>query len=125
MWALIVDDSRATRAILRRILAELGFTALEAGDGGEAARVLAEVEHPVALALVDWNMPEVDGLTFVKEVRADHAHDRMQIVMVTTESETVRVIEALEAGANEYVMKPFTAGALREKLELLGLAVGS
>ncbi len=120
--ALVVDDSRATRAILRRFLAELGFEVLEAGDGHEGSAVLTEVGC-LDLALVDWNMPEVDGIAFVRWVRADPGLASMRVVMVTTESETSRVVEALEAGADEYVMKPFTIGALREKLELLGLVV--
>jgi two-component system chemotaxis response regulator CheY len=120
MRAIVIDDSRATRAILRRILGELGFETLEAEDGQVALEVLA-AEGPVEVALVDWNMPVMDGLTFVRTVRADPTHDGLTIVMVTTEGDTDHMITALEAGADEYAMKPFTAAVIRDKLALLGV----
>jgi two-component system chemotaxis response regulator CheY len=120
MRAIVIDDSRATRAILRRILGELGFETLEAEDGQVALEVLA-AEGPVEVALVDWNMPVMDGLTFVRTVRADPTHDGLTIVMVTTEGDIDHMITALEAGANEYAMKPFTAAVIRDKLALLGV----
>jgi two-component system, chemotaxis family, chemotaxis protein CheY len=116
---LVIDDSRAIRAVLRRMLVEMGFEVVEAGNGREALGVLAG-ERP-DLCLVDWNMPEMDGLSFVEAVRADATYAEMPLLMVTTESEMERVIEALTAGANEYLMKPFTKDALEAKLELLGV----
>jgi two-component system, chemotaxis family, chemotaxis protein CheY len=116
---LVIDDSRAIRAVLRRMLVEMGFEVAEAGNGREALAVLAG-DRP-DLCLVDWNMPEMDGLSFVQAVRADAAFAEMPLLMVTTESEMERVIEALTAGANEYLMKPFTKDALEAKLELLGV----
>lgn len=121
MRALVVDDSRATRTILRRILKEIGFEVSEAGHGREALERLKEIGTP-DLALVDWNMPEMDGFEFVRAVRADHAYDSMRLMMVTTETEMEQVAKALEAGANEYVMKPFTKDVILEKLDLLGIA---
>lgn len=122
MKALIVDDSRAMRMILARTLKELGFDAVEALHGGDALEQIA-VCGPFDLALVDWNMPEMDGLEFVRRVRGTHCADSMRIVMVTTESEAERVAAALAAGADEYVMKPFTKDALFSKLEIIGLAL--
>ncbi|MEE8606257.1 MAG: response regulator [Nitrospiraceae bacterium] len=121
MRALVVDDSRATRTILRQILKEIGFEVSEAGHGREALERLKEIGTP-DLALVDWNMPEMDGFEFIRAVRADHAYDSMRLMMVTTETEMEQVAKALEAGANEYVMKPFTKDVILEKLDLLGIA---
>lgn len=119
--ALVVDDSRATRTMLRRILAQLGYDdAAEAADGQQALARL-EANAGVELVLVDWNMPVMDGYEFIRAVRADTKWDAVKLVMVTTESEPTHVQQALAAGADEYVMKPFSADVLREKLGLLGL----
>lgn len=123
MKALVVDDSRAMRTILRRALAEAGFEVVEAGDGRQALDQLQKV-GPLDLALVDWNMPVMTGYELILEVRAKREFDAMAIMMVTTESEAAQVQRAIDAGANEYVMKPFTGDALREKLLLLGLGEG-
>ena len=96
MLALVVDDSRAMRSILTRLLSGLGFDVAQAGDGAEALSVLDAGTRPDVI-LVDWNMPVMDGLTFIKNVRA------------------------LAAGAHEYVIKPFTDEVIAEKLALLGL----
>ena len=120
MRALIVDDARAVRSVIGRSLKQLGFEVCEAGNGREA---LGQLERggAVDVALVDWNRPEMTGLDFVRAVRTDPAHGAMRIVMVTSESETSRVVDALEAGWNEYLMKPFTVDSLREKLVMTGL----
>jgi two-component system chemotaxis response regulator CheY len=121
MRVLIVDDSRAMRRIIGRILSDAGFEVLEAGDGQEAIDVLeAQAELPT-LACVDWNMPVMDGLTFVTEVRRRPEWRVITLMMVTTESESDRIVRALAAGAHEYLIKPFTADAMVEKLDLLGL----
>ena len=78
-------------------------------------------KEKVDLALVDWNMPDMNGFEFIQEVRKDNTYKDMRMMMVTTETEMNKVVEALEAGANEYVMKPFTKDVLREKLIILGL----
>jgi two-component system chemotaxis response regulator CheY len=120
MRALVVDDSRAVRMILGKMMRELGFETVEAEHGIEALSRLESGGSP-DIALVDWNMPEMDGYTFLCQVRADARFADMQIMMVTTETEMHQVIRALDAGANEYLMKPFTKEAVAEKLQLLGL----
>jgi two-component system chemotaxis response regulator CheY len=121
MRAMVIDDSRAMRMILRRIMTHAGFTITEACDGQEALDSLASEEETPAVALVDWNMPNMNGLEFVKAVRADERYSRMTLMMVTTEGEQSQIVKALAAGAHEYVIKPFTADAIVEKLSLLGL----
>lgn len=118
--ALIVDDSRAMRAILRRILTGLGFKTTEACDGVEGLEKL-KIHSDIDIALVDWNMPNMNGYDFVKSVRLDIEHKDMWLMMVTTETEMSRVVKAMAAGANEYVMKPFTDEVIVEKMKLLGL----
>ncbi len=120
MLALVVDDSRAMRSIIKNIIKTEGFTFVEAGHGLEALAVLETGEVP-DLALVDWNMPEMNGLEFVQAVRANERFNTMKILMVTTETEFEYMSRALEAGANEYLMKPFDRAALRGKLEMIGL----
>jgi len=120
--AIVVDDSRAMRTILRKMLTEIGFSeVLEAEHGRAALDALSEGGEPPALALVDWNMPEMNGIDLVRAVRANPAYRSVRILMVTTETEMAHVAIALEAGADEYLMKPFTKDAMLGKLELLGL----
>ena len=121
MRALIVDDSRVMRRIVGRLLEEVGFETVEAGDGQEALAVLEGPEELPALACVDWNMPVMDGLAFVGEVRKRAEWRGITLMMVTTESEQEQIVRALAAGAHEYLIKPFTGEALLEKLDLLGL----
>jgi two-component system chemotaxis response regulator CheY len=121
MRVLVVDDSRAMRMILKSVLAELKYEITEAGNGREALEKVA-ASGPFGLALVDWNMPEMNGYEFVQNVRRDHANDAMKILMVTTEVEMSQVAKALEAGANEYLMKPFTRDILKEKVGMLNAA---
>jgi two-component system chemotaxis response regulator CheY len=120
MRALVIDDSRAIRSIVTRTLAGLGIQTVEAGDGRAG---LAELEstNGIGVVLVDWNMPEMDGLEFLETARARPEYAHIPMMMVTTESEHEQVLRALRAGADEYVMKPFTPVVLREKLELLGV----
>ncbi len=122
--ALVVDDSAAIRAVIRRILSGLGWEVSVAEDGRRALEFLDG--HPdVSLMLVDWNMPVMGGIDLIRAVRADRRWQSVKIVMVTTESEPERVVAALEAGADEYVMKPFTREVLADKLELLGVRGGA
>jgi two-component system chemotaxis response regulator CheY len=107
------------RGMLKKILTGMSFEVIEAKDGQDALDQLAQTSRP-DLALVDWNMPNMNGFDFLKAIRANHAFDEMLIVMVTTEIEMKHIAGALEAGANEYVMKPFTWEGMREKLQLLG-----
>ena len=102
---------------------EVGFTVEEAGNGLEALDIIQK--EKVDLALVDWNMPDMSGYKFIQEVRKDNAFKDMRMMMVTTETEMNKVVEALEAGANEYIMKTFTKEMIVEKLALMGMHVSS
>lgn len=120
MLALVVDDSRAVRLIIGKILGELGIGVIEAGTGREALERMTE--HPdLELVLLDWNMPEMNGLEYVRAVRAIREFDPVRILMVTSETEQEQVFRALDAGANEYLMKPFTKEVLIAKLSLLDI----
>lgn len=120
MRALVVDDSRAMRTILRNIMTAEGFEVVEAGHGGEALDRLAGIEVPEVM-LVDWNMPVMTGIELVRRLRADPRYDEMRILMVTTENEVSQMGIALGAGVDEYAMKPFTRDVIANKLDLLGL----
>jgi two-component system chemotaxis response regulator CheY len=120
MLAMIIDDSRTMRMILSRIMSGLGFETIEA-EHGRAALDLLEAGRAPALCLIDWNMPVMDGYTFVTEVRGNPEYHDITLMMVTTENEHGQIVKALAAGAHEYVIKPFTPDAIAEKLELLGL----
>jgi two-component system, chemotaxis family, chemotaxis protein CheY len=122
MQALVIDDSRTMRILLRRQLEQLGYDVLEAADGQQALDVLeTHRDAPPVLATVDWNMPVMNGLDFVKSVRADGGFRDLTLMMVTTEAEHGQIVRALAAGAHEYLIKPFTGEALVDKLDYLGL----
>ncbi len=121
MRALIIDDSKAMRSILARMLRDLEFETVEAANGREALEQL-QTGGKFDLALVDWNMPEMNGFDFVRAVRSEPTYDRVLLMMVTTETEMEKVVHALAAGANEYVMKPFTPEVIMEKLRIFGMA---
>ena len=120
MKALIIDDSLAMRSILTRIVTQLGFDCVEASNGQEGLTRLDEVDD-ISLVLVDWNMPEMNGLDFVKVVRTKPEYEKLPLMMVTTETEPMRMALALMAGVDEFVMKPFTPEILSEKINLLGI----
>lgn len=120
MKALIIDDSRAMRSILRRILGDAGFETHEAEDGQVALDLMNGGLDP-DVCLIDWNMPVMDGYTFVTNVRQNQDWRDVTLMMVTTESDSNRIVRALAAGAHEYVIKPFTPDAILDKLQLLGL----
>ena len=123
MKALVIDDSKTARMMIIRILKEIGgWEIYEAGHGREALARLQE-SGPVDLACVDWNMPEMNGYEFIKEVRKIKSHGAMWIMMVTTETEMEQMVKAMAAGANEYMMKPFTKEGILEKLQLMGFQV--
>lgn len=120
MKALVIDDSRTMRRIVTGILTPMGFEVTEAADGQQALDAMnAGLE--VDLACVDWNMPVLDGLSFVTAVRRERKWRDVTLMMVTTESEQAQIVRALAAGAHEYLIKPFTPDAIRDKLQLLGL----
>lgn len=116
---LVVDDSRVVRRVARAMLESHGFEVSEASNGVEAlAACRARLPHAI---LLDWNMPVMDGLSLLRIIRAEFGPDRPVVVLCTTESELSRIVEALEAGAQEYIMKPFDEGILRDKLIQAGL----
>jgi len=117
--ALIVDDSRFVRGYLRGLLEEKGIECAEAADG-QAGIDQLNSDGPFDLALVDWNMPVMNGLEMLKQMRAE-GFDDVKVMMVTTEAENDFIMRALDAGADEYLMKPFDDEALTEKLAMLGL----
>ena len=117
---LLVDDSPTVRKICRRIVDDLGCEALEAKDGHDALEMI-EAHPDVDAVLLDWNMPVMDGLEFLKALRSRSRSPQPVVVMCTTENETARIVEAMQAGANEYIMKPFTEDVVRGKLEETGV----
>ncbi|HWF02341.1 MAG TPA: response regulator [Candidatus Angelobacter sp.] len=118
MRALVIDDSGAMRSILRQYMRELKYEVVEARDGREALE-RCEQTPDFDIALVDWNMPVMNGLEFVRALRAKKEFDSMKLMMVTTENDVAHIEAALSAGANEFVMKPFTYEVLEEKMALL------
>ena len=119
--ALVIDDSRAIRMILGRTLNRFGYEVCSAANGREALDMIGQQDLALSVILVDWNMPEMNGLDFVKTIRADPRYSEVPLMMVTTETEIEQMYRALEAGANEYVMKPFTDEVIADKLRLLGV----
>ncbi len=114
MKIMLVDDSKTMRNIQKGILTQLGYTELEeASDGLDALSKVGAFQPE--LLLVDWNMPNMDGLTFVKKFREQG--NKAPIIMVTTEAEKSRVVEAIKAGVNNYVVKPFTPDLLSERIK--------
>jgi two-component system chemotaxis response regulator CheY len=107
--------------ILSKILKELGYEVREAANGREALAVMEVEKTAVTLVLADWNMPEINGLDLLKRLRQKPELASLVVIMVTTEADLDQMVTALEAGANEYVMKPFTKDILVEKLELVGI----
>ncbi len=124
--AMVVDDSRAIRLILSKTLGSLGFEVSQAANGKEALDKMTQLQSeaddpPLSLVLVDWNMPEMNGLEFVQHVRANPDYERVKLMMVTTETQIEQMTRALAAGADEYVMKPFTEEVISDKLRLMGV----
>ncbi len=115
MKFLLVDDSRTMRNIQKKVLSAFtGAEFAEAGDGIEALSVIAATPGGFDLIMVDWNMPNMDGITLVKKIREKDT--KTLLVMATTEAEKARVLDAIRAGVNNYVVKPFTPEALMEKI---------
>jgi two-component system chemotaxis response regulator CheY len=118
--ALIVDDSRVVRMACQRIVKGLGYETIEAENGQVALEQLRE--HPaVDLVLLDWNMPVMDGLEFLRALREEPLEKMPTVVMCTTENDLEHISAAIGAGAREYIMKPFTEDIIREKLEGAGV----
>ena len=117
---LLVDDSKAVRLVGRRCTNALGFETLEA-ENGEAALEVMRLNPDVDVVLLDWNMPVMDGMTFLKRLREETRERQPVVVMCTTENDMKRIVEAMQAGANEYIMKPFTEDIVRDKLHETGV----
>jgi two-component system chemotaxis response regulator CheY len=120
MLALVVEDSKTIRMILCGYLRTMNIQVVEAANGREALERLKEMSPP-DLVLVDWNMPVMSGIDFIRAVRELNIYDPLPLIMVTTNSESEHVGTAMEAGANLYIQKPCTLDTLREKIEQLGL----
>jgi two-component system chemotaxis response regulator CheY len=117
MNILLVDDSKTMRNIQKKALAGLGTVEFaEAGDGVEALAVITAAAAPFDAVLVDWNMPNMDGITLVRKIR--ETDKATPLIMATTEAEKSRVIDALKAGVNNYIVKPFTPETILEKVKL-------
>lgn len=122
MKILSVDDSRTIRRIIGRVVEGMGYEFLEAGDGREALQVL-EANPETGLILLDWNMPVLDGYETLKAIRRDPQTKGIPVMMVTTESEKLRMVAALKAGATHYLVKPFSGDDLINRIrECLGIA---
>jgi two-component system, chemotaxis family, chemotaxis protein CheY len=119
--ALVVDDSRAMRMIIAKTLNELGYEVRQASNGREALEMIEAEKGALKLVLTDWNMPEINGLELLKRLRQIPELASLVVVMATTETDMDQMSAALEAGANEYVMKPFTKEILVEKLQMVGV----
>ncbi len=118
MKAMVVDDSKAIRQIERKYLEEMGFEVIEAEHGEDALKKLEE-NPDIKLILLDWHMPIMNGYEFLKKVRSNPAWNDIKIMMVTTENQQKSVIDAIMAGANEYLMKPFDKEMLETKVKYL------
>jgi two-component system chemotaxis response regulator CheY len=119
--AVVIDDSSTMRRIVRAAVTRLGFAVYEATDGRDALDLLEQIPNVPDICLVDWNMPNMNGLEFVRTVRKLDDFRSMWLMMVTTESEQSQIVRALAAGAHEYLIKPFTPDGLQSKLAYLGL----
>jgi two-component system chemotaxis response regulator CheY len=124
MKCLVVDDSATMRRIIVNALKTIGYTdVVEAGDGKEA---LANMDSTIEMVITDWNMPNMGGLDLVKHLRGNPKTAKTPILMVTTRSVKEDILQALEAGVNSYILKPFTPQVLKEKLDQVSaLASGS
>ena len=115
---LIVDDMLMMRKLVQKSCKDLGFSDfLLANDGDEAWKVLNENSDSIGLVISDWNMPNLTGLAFLKKVRADEKLKQVPFVLLTAESEAAQVAEAIQAGVDNYIVKPFNLNTLKEKLE--------
>lgn len=117
---LLVDDSRAVRLVGRRMMGTFGLEVLEAEDGKQALEVV-RANPDLDAILLDWNMPIMDGMEFLTALRAEDRAKQPIVVMCTTENDMPRIVQAMQAGANEYIMKPFTEDIIRDKLEETGV----
>jgi two-component system chemotaxis response regulator CheY len=118
MKILLVDDSSTMRRIQKNILSGMGYTDIEeADDGSVAVKKVGETKYD--LVMMDWNMPNMTGIEALKKIKGDPALKAVPVIMVTSESEKSRIVEAIQAGAANYIVKPFQAETLQEKINAL------
>ena len=120
MRALVVDDSKPSRSIVARVLRDLAFECTEAANGAEALDLVASAGLP-DLVTINWHMPVMDGIELIRRLRSNPATRKLPLVMISTEHDRERIAEAIAAGANDYLAKPFTPEALTRKLVELGV----
>jgi two-component system chemotaxis response regulator CheY len=117
---LVVDDSPVTRVVIAKMLQRFGFETMQAENGLDALNVLVKNED-IEIVLLDWNMPTMNGIEFLRSARNDKKQTDLKVIMVTTQNEMEYVITALNEGIDEYIMLPLTSDILRDKLALLGI----
>lgn len=117
-YFLVVDDFSTMRRIVGGLLKELKYTDIvEADDGTSALKILESDAHPISFVLTDWNMPQMDGLTLLKTIRASPKLMHLPVLMITAEAKKENIVEAAQSGADGYIVKPFNAATLNEKIE--------
>lgn len=117
-YFLVVDDFSTMRRIVTGLLKELEFTKMaEAEDGSAALKILEAGAAPITFVLTDWNMPVMDGLALLKKIRATPSLSHLPVLMITAEAKKENIVEAAQAGADGYIVKPFNAATLKEKIE--------
>jgi len=118
MNVLVVDDFLTMRRILKNILKQVGFKKMEeAEDGAQALDMIKNADPQFDLIIADWNMPKMTGIELLKAIRADPELKHLPVIMVTAEAQKSRVLEAVQAGVSNYIVKPFTAETVKTKLE--------
>jgi len=125
---LVVDDSDALRSMMRTLLAKLGLTDVVEAENGKVALERLKTQSlraPIQLITLDWNMPVMDGITFLNEMKADSKYQSIPVLVVTAESDVIKVVEAISAGASDYIVKPFDELLLREKLQTIWQSTGA
>ena len=123
MKILTIDDSVTVRDIIRNAVEVLGYECIEAEDGAAGLEIVYKSDNDIALILLDWNMPIMDGLTFLKTIKAHPEYNSIPVTMVTSENEMSKIINAVSEGAKNYIIKPFTQEEILKKiLESLGIA---
>jgi two-component system, chemotaxis family, chemotaxis protein CheY len=123
MKILTIDDSVTVREVIRNAVEVLGYECIEAENGAAGLEIVDQYSNEIALILLDWNMPIMDGLAFLKAIKANTEHNHIPVTMVTSENEMSKIISAVSEGAKNYIIKPFTQDEIMKKMiESLGMA---